>query len=178
MKTDIALLPGPGDSMILFTGPEDRIGLAQSKLSLLKDIAQQLAVPGVSGDDLLQVGAVGLCCAIEEHISSGEAELDDERVVQAIRSRIEEYLEEGRMGSVHRSRSRPVREPEEPAQEADLCRALERLEELEHAVISMRMGLGGESARSQSETAQALGISEQTVSRLLRRAQIKIRKHL
>ena len=156
---------------------EQRERLVEGKLLTVVDLVLQMEETGLSKEDMVQLGAIGLLRVMDRYAEQQDVPFDTLVLEQANRQ-IQEFLEREQPDRARRDRNDRCHGVEEPAREADLYQALEKLEETERAVISMRMGLNGEEGKTQAETAQALGISEKEVSRLLRKAQNGIRRYL
>lgn len=147
----------------LVAGDRDaREQLLERKLPLVLDIVRKLGPSDMAEEDLVQLGSIGLMKALDRY-SPELRESIDGLIVTEIRKEICRYQGDSR--------------PSEP-EKADLCAAMEHLSDMERAVLTLRMGLNGEPGKSQEETAQMLGIETDEVSRLLRRAQTRLRKHL
>lgn len=147
----------------LAAGDRDaRERLMERKLPLVLELARRLNPPGVAEEDVFQVATIGLIKALDRYNPEAKEGIDG-LIVTEVRKEICRYRE-----------SLCPSEPEK----ADLCAAMENLSDMERAVLTLRMGLNGEPGKSQEETAQMLGIETDEVSRLLRQAQIRLRKHL
>ena len=59
-----------------------------------------------------------------------------------------------------------------------LRRAMDRLEERERTIITMRFGLDGRRERTQKEVADRLGISQSYISRLEKRIIARLKKEI
>lgn len=156
---------------------EQRDRLVEGKLLTVVDLVLQMEGTGLPEEDLVQLGAIGLLRAMDRYAEQQDVPFDTLVLEQANRQ-IREFLEREQPDQARRDRNDRCHGVKEPAREADLYQALEKLDETERAVISMRMGLNGEEGKTQAETAQALGLSEQEVSRLLRKAQNRLRRYL
>lgn len=127
-------------------------------LPLVAETACRYLHTGVTLDDLIQIGTVGLIKALDDG-----ADDQEEQVVAYIEAELQDYCD----------RNGWKQEPpceESGSDEDHLEEKMKRLTEPEQKILVMRFGLRGEESRTAAEVAELLGLSLQEVSELQRTA--------
>ena len=179
---------------------EAKAQLIERNLRLVVYIARRFENTGVGIEDLISIGTIGLIKAVSTYQSAKNIKLatyasrciENEilmylRKTSNLKSEISfdeplntdwdgnELLLSDILGTENDTVMKPI--------EADVDRqllfdALEKLEERERQIITMRFGLDGKPERTQKEVADQLGISQSYISRLEKRIIARLKKEM
>lgn len=182
-------------------GEEDaRKELIEHNLRLVVYIARRFENTGVGIEDLISIGTIGLIKAVGTYRTDKNIKLAT-YASRCIENEILMYLRKnaGRKGEV--SFDEPlntdwdgnelllsdilgtdgdlVMRPIEADVDRQLLRqALEKLDERERTIITLRFGLGGGEEQTQKEVADRMGISQSYISRLEKRIIQRLKKEM
>lgn len=182
-------------------GEEDaRKELIEHNLRLVVYIARRFENTGVGIEDLISIGTIGLIKAVGTYRTDKNIKLAT-YASRCIENEILMYLRKnaGRKGEV--SFDEPlntdwdgnelllsdilgtdgdlVMRPIEADVDRQLLRqALEKLDERERTIITLRFGLGGGDEQTQKEVADRMGISQSYISRLEKRIIQRLKKEM
>ncbi|MBE7017726.1 MAG: RNA polymerase sporulation sigma factor SigE [Ruminococcaceae bacterium] len=174
--------------------------LIEHNLRLVVYIARRFENTGVGLEDLISIGTIGLIKAISSFRSDKNIKLatyasrciENEilmhlRKISTMRSELSfdeplntdwdgnELLLSDVLGTDCDEVSRPI---EEDTEKQILMAAVDRLNERERRIISLRFGLRGENEYTQKEVADKLGISQSYISRLEKRIISRLRREM
>lgn len=180
--------------------PQAREELIVHNLRLVVYIAKKFENTGISIEDLISIGTLGLIKAVNTFRISKNIKLAT-YASRCIENEILMYLRKTSSTKAEVSYYEPLNvdwdgnelllsdvlgsEPDEIYRdvEADdernrLYKAVDSLGERERAIMTMRFGIGGGREHTQKEVADALGISQSYISRLEKRIIEKIKKEV
>jgi RNA polymerase sporulation-specific sigma factor len=179
---------------------EEEAVLIERNLRLVVYIAKRFENTGVNLEDLVSIGTIGLIKAVGTYKAEKNIKLAT-YASRCIENEILMYLRKTANQKGEVSFDEPLNvdwdgnelllsdilgtdgdEVEKPLEEdVDrqlLSRALERLEERERVIITLRFGLDGAPERTQKEVADLLGISQSYISRLEKRIIQRLKKEI
>lgn len=170
-------------------GARDR--LIEHNLRLVVYISKRFENTGVGLEDLISIGTIGLIKAVETYqpersikLATYASRCIENEILMHLRKianrRSEVSLDEPLnvdwdgnellLSDVLGTEGDLIEKPVEERAERDLLfRAVERLNERERTIITLRFGLDGCAERTQKEVADLLGISQSYISRLEKR---------
>lgn len=174
--------------------------LIEHNLRLVVYIAKRFENTGINIEDLISIGTIGLIKAVNTYRSEKNIKLAT-YASRCIENEILMYLRKTSKERGEVSFDEPlntdwdgnelllsdvlgtdvdvVMQPLEADVDLQLLdQALNRLEERERVIISMRFGLGGAPERTQKEVADMLGISQSYISRLEKRIIARLKKEI
>ena len=171
--------------------PEARSRLIEHNLRLVVYISRRFENTGVGIEDLISIGTIGLIKAVETYKPAKNIKLAtyasrciENEILMFLRKnanrRSEVSLDEPLntdwdgnellLSDVLGTESDAIEKPiEEDVERNLLLSAVSRLNQREHAIITMRFGLDGKPERTQKDVADLLGISQSYISRLEKR---------
>lgn len=174
--------------------------LIEHNLRLVVYIARKFESTGISLEDLISIGAIGLIKAVNTYRSDKNTKLAtyasrciENEILMYLRrtsnSRTEISIDEplttdGEGGELSLSdvlgtEPDSVSRPLEDMTDREILRAsLETLPPREREIISMRYGLDGSDGLTQKEVAEKLGISQSYISRLEKKIIIRLRRDM
>ena len=185
----------------LSAGDEGARGtLIEHNLRLVVYIARRFENTGVGLEDLISIGTIGLIKAVSTFrpdknikLATYASRCIENEILMHLRKitsqRTEVSLDEPLntdwdgsellLGDVLGTEADEVSRPlEEDVERSQLRAAVDRLEEREKQIITLRFGLGGGEEFTQKEVAEALGISQSYISRLEKRIILRLRRDL
>ena len=174
--------------------------LIEHNLRLVVYIARKFENTGISLEDLISIGAIGLIKAVNTYrcdkntkLATYSSRCIENEILMYLRrtsnSRTEISIDEplstdGEGGELSLSdvlgtEPDSVSRPLEDMTDREILRAsLENLSSRERQIISMRYGLDGSDGLTQKEVAEKLGISQSYISRLEKRIITRLRKDM
>ena len=180
--------------------PAAKQELIEHNLRLVVYIARRFENTGVGLEDLISIGTIGLIKAIGTFRSDKSIKLatyasrciENEilmhlRKISAQRTEVSfdeplntdwdgnELLLSDVLGTAEDEVSRPL---EEDTERQLLLQAVDRLEEREKRIITLRFGLRGGEEYTQKEVADRMGISQSYISRLEKRIILRLRREM
>lgn len=189
------------DEMIKNISSEDaRDALIEHNLRLVAYIAKRFEITGANIEELISIGTVGLIKAVSTFNSDKNIKLAtyasrciENEILMFIRKTssqkkeisIDEPLSvdwdgnELLLSDILGSDQDVVsREMEEAEERGILREAVSNLSDREKIIVELRYGLGGRTALTQKEVADALGISQSYISRLEKKIMCRLRKKI
>lgn len=179
---------------------EVRSRLIEHNLRLVVYISRRFENTGVGLEDLISIGTIGLIKAVETYNPSKNIKLAtyssrciENEILMFLRKnanrRNEVSLDEPLntdwdgnellLADVLGTDSDIIEKPIEEGVERDLLfEAIDRLNERERTIITMRFGLDGKPERTQKEVADLLGISQSYISRLEKRIINRLKREI
>lgn len=179
---------------------EARTLLIEHNLRLVVYIARRFENTGISIEDLISIGTIGLIKAVETYNPTKNIKLAtyasrciENEILMYLRKnanrRSEVSLDEPLntdwdgnellLSDVLGSDGDSIEKPLEDDVDRDLLfAAITRLSERERSIITMRFGLDGRKERTQKEVADLLGISQSYISRLEKRIIDRLKKEI
>ena len=179
---------------------EAKSALIERNLRLVVYIAKRFENTGVNIEDLISIGTIGLIKAVNTYKAEKNIKLAtyasrciENEILMHLRKTanqrgevsIDEPLNtewdgnELLLSDVLGTEEDMVMKPlEEDTDRQLLSYALDRLEERERVIITMRFGLDGNPERTQKEVADLLGISQSYISRLEKRIIERLKKEI
>ena len=179
---------------------EAKSALIERNLRLVVYIAKRFENTGVNIEDLISIGTIGLIKAVNTYKAEKNIKLAtyasrciENEILMHLRKTsnqrgevsIDEPLNtdwdgnELLLSDVLGTEEDMVMKPlEEDTDRQLLSYALERLEERERVIITLRFGLDGNPERTQKEVADLLGISQSYISRLEKRIIERLKKEI
>ena len=174
--------------------------LIERNLRLVVYIARRFDNTGVNVEDLISIGTIGLIKAVETfQLSKGiklatySSRCIENEILMHLRKIANQKTElsfdeplntdwDGNelllsdvLGTDGDLVMRPI---EAEVDQQLLIQSINRLEERERRIITMRYGLGGQPERTQKEVAEELGISQSYISRLEKRIIARLKKEM
>ena len=174
--------------------------LIERNLRLVVYIARRFENTGVNIEDLISIGTIGLIKAVGTYRREKNIKLatyasrciENEilmhlRKISAQRTEVSfdeplntdwdgnELLLSDVLGTAEDEVSRPL---EEDTERQLLLQAVDRLEEREKRIITLRFGLRGGEEYTQKEVADRMGISQSYISRLEKRIILRLRREM
>ena len=169
-------------------------------LRLVVYLARKFDNTGVSTDDLIGIGTIGLMKAIDTFRAEKKIKLAT-YAARCIENEILMHLRRTTRQKLEVSFDEPLnvdwdgnelllsdilgtdpdivsREMEDAAEKELLYRALDTLTERERDIISMRFGLQNSDPRTQKQVADAMGISQSYISRIEKRAMKQLKQEI
>lgn len=179
---------------------EVRTRLIEHNLRLVVYISRRFENTGVGIEDLISIGTIGLIKAVETYQPSKNIKLAtyasrciENEILMFLRKnanrRSEVSLDEPLntdwdgnellLSDVLGTESDLIEKPiEEDVERSLLIDAVNRLNERERTIITMRFGLDGKMERTQKEVADLLGISQSYISRLEKRIISRLKREI
>ena len=180
--------------------PRARDLLIEHNLRLVAYIARRFENTGVHIEDLISIGTIGLIKAVGTYQPAKAIKLAT-YASRCIENEILMYLRKTANQKTELSFDEPLntdwdgnelllsdvlgtdadvvmRPIEEDVDRQLLSRALEKLEDRERLIITLRFGLDGRPERTQKEVADRLGISQSYISRLEKRIISRLKKEI
>ncbi len=174
--------------------------LIERNLRLVVYIARRFDNTGVSIEDLISIGTIGLIKAINTFDPEKKIKLAT-YASRCIENEILMYLRKTSARRLEVSLDEPLntdwdgnelllseilgtdpdiimRPLEEDAERSVLRQAMGTLSERERRIIRMRFGIGGGRERTQKEVADSMGISQSYISRLEKRIILRLRREM
>ncbi len=174
--------------------------LIERNLRLVVYIARRFENTGINIEDLISIGTIGLIKAVDTYnpaksikLATYSSKCIENEILMHLRKTASQKAElsideplntdwdgnELLLSDVLGTDSDLVMRPIEADVDRQLLQqALERLNERERYIITMRFGLGGGRERTQKEVADRLGISQSYISRLEKRIIARMKKEL
>ena len=169
--------------------------LIERNLRLVVYIARRFENTGVGIEDLISIGTIGLIKAINTYQPAKNIKLAtyasrciENEILMHLRKLAGRRTEplntdwdgnELLLSDILGTDSDLVMKPiEEDVDRKLLSDALERLEERERHIITLRFGLDGKPERTQKEVADSLGISQSYISRLEKRIIARLKREI
>ena len=179
---------------------EARTLLIEHNLRLVVYIARRFENTGISIEDLISIGTIGLIKAVETYNPTKNIKLAtyasrciENEILMYLRKNANRLSEvsldeplntdwdgnELLLSDVLGSDGDSIEKPLEDDVDRDLLfAAITRLSERERSIITMRFGLDGRKERTQKEVADQLGISQSYISRLEKRIIDRLKKEI
>ena len=179
---------------------EARARLIEHNLRLVVYISRRFENTGVGIEDLISIGTIGLIKAVETYKPAKNIKLAtyasrciENEILMFLRKnanrRSEVSLDEPLntdwdgnellLSDVLGTESDAIEKPiEEDVERGLLLDAVERLNQRERMIITMRFGLDGKPERTQKEVADLLGISQSYISRLEKRIISRLKREI
>ena len=179
---------------------EARARLIEHNLRLVVYISRRFENTGVGIEDLISIGTIGLIKAVETYKPAKNIKLAtyasrciENEILMFLRKnanrRSEVSLDEPLntdwdgnellLSDVLGTESDAIEKPiEEDVERSLLLDAVERLNQRERMIITMRFGLDGKPERTQKEVADLLGISQSYISRLEKRIISRLKREI
>ena len=174
--------------------------LIERNLRLVVYIAKRFENTGINIEDLISIGAIGLIKAVETYKAEKNIKLAtyasrciENEILMHLRKTTRERGEvsfdeplntdwdgnELLLSDILGTEEDVVEKPlEEDVDRQLLSMALERLEEREKVIITLRFGLDGRPEQTQKEVADLLGISQSYISRLEKRIIQRLKREI
>ena len=180
--------------------PEARARLIEHNLRLVVYIARRFENTGINIEDLISIGTIGLIKAVGTYQPARSIKLAT-YASRCIENEILMYLRKTSSQKTELSFDEPlntdwdgnelllsdilgtesdlVMRPIEADVDRQLLRqAMDRLDERERHIITLRFGLDGREERTQKEVADVMGISQSYISRLEKRIIARLKKEM
>ena len=179
---------------------EAKSTLIEHNLRLVVYIAKRFENTGINIEDLISIGTIGLIKAVSTYRAEKNIKLAtyasrciENEILMHLRKTARERGEvsfdeplntdwdgnELLLSDVLGTEEDVVMKPlEEDTDRRLLAKALDRLEERERVIITLRFGLDGSPERTQKEVADLLGISQSYISRLEKRIIDRLKKEI
>ena len=201
-------LPSPltpeeeADYLSRYTGKEEDIRqtLIERNLRLVAYIARKFENTGIGIEDLISIGAIGLIKAVNTYRSDKNTKLAtyasrciENEILMYLRKTANqrgevsfdeplntdwdgnELLLSDILGTEEDTVEKPL---EDDVDRQLLSQALDRLDEREKVIITLRFGLDGRPEQTQKEVADLLGISQSYISRLEKRIIQRLKREI
>ncbi len=179
---------------------EARQTLIEHNLRLVVYIAKRFENTGISMEDLISIGTIGLIKAVNTYDSGKNIRLAT-YASRCVENEILMYLRKNNSQRAEVSFDEPLntdwdgnelllsdilgtdsdmvmRPIEEDVDRTLLREALEKLNDREKLIITLRFGLGGKEEQTQKEVAEQMGISQSYISRLEKRIILRLRREM
>lgn len=179
---------------------EAKSALIEHNLRLVVYIAKRFENTGINLEDLISIGTIGLIKAVNTYRAEKNIKLAtyasrciENEILMHLRKTSKERGEvsfdeplntdwdgnELLLSDILGTEEDVVMKPlEEDTDRQLLSRALDRLEEREKVIITLRFGLDGSPERTQKEVADLLGISQSYISRLEKRIIERLKREM
>ena len=177
-----------------------RARLIEHNLRLVAHVVRKYTVPGLTQDDLVSVGTLGLIKAVNTYKPDAKTPLST-YAARCIENEVLMHFRGNRKSAGDLSLSYSIdtdsdgnslslidvladeEDMSERVVQTDLCRRLSKLvddalDEREAEILRLRYGLSGGAALTQRETAKLCGISRSYVSRLEKKALEKLKRKM
>ena len=153
-----------------------RAQLIERNLRLVVYIARRFENTGVGIEDLISIGTIGLIKAINTYQPAKNIKLAT-YASRCIENEILMHLRKTANLKSEVSFDEPLN-TDWDGNELLLSDALEKLEDREREIITLRFGLDGRPERTQKEVADRLGISQSYISRLEKRIISRLKREI